>query len=388
MRAVIDHAADADDESIAHLAWVLAESGTVAGLRYGSCDVASTGGPSSLTTLLSPLFLRELGHVVPKVGVPGRPAGAVDVLATIPGYRINFGHAEFASRLDQAGFCHALAGDDLAPLDGELFALRKQFHAVAVAPLVVASLLSKKLAVGLEHVVLDVRVWAHGNFGRDRPEARELAARFCRVADLAGVRATCVLTDAVRPYQPFIGRGESVMALHVALYGDAERWLRDHVELCRRIAAEASDRATSMMSTGRDKLRGIFETHLEAQGSSKEAFLVRAATVASEATTDVHSAADGFLVPDLRAIRSILVDLQARASGKDGRGYADPAGLRLLVNPETYVRRGDPIARVRHGGRAEPTADAVLRGLRSALAVRPEPSPSPAPLEVIRSAAR
>src|SRR5271170_4830986 len=75
------------DEHIAQLAMVLAESGHVVRPQGGvtHADVASTGGPSSLSTLLCPLFLRSFGSTVPKLGVSGRPAGAVDVLAQIPG---------------------------------------------------------------------------------------------------------------------------------------------------------------------------------------------------------------------------------------------------------------------------------------------------------------
>ncbi len=384
MRAVIEHASDADDDSIARLARVLAESGRVASSRPSSCDVASTGGPSSLTTLLSPLFLRELGYVVPKVGVPGRPAGAIDVLATIPGYRISFSNAEFSTKLDEAGFCHALAADDLAPLDGRLFALRKQLGAIAVAPLVIASLVSKKIAVGLEHVVLDVRVWAHGNFGKDRAEACERSARFCRVADIVGVRATCVVTDASRPYQSYIGRGESLLALHAALYGEPEPWLLDHIALCRCVAVGSKETPSRRYSF--EALRTLFESHLRAQGSSAAAFLTRVDNVMTEATTELYSPNGGFLAPDMRAIRSILVDLQGRALGEGGGDYPDPAGIRLLVSPDMYVHRGDPIAIVRHGGRACVRNDAVLQRIAEALPVQSEPLPKPAPIEIITTA--
>ena len=76
------------DSEIAHLANKLAASGILLKqLPDNGLDIASTGGPSSLSTLLTPLFLRHMNRSVPKLSVSGRPARGIDVLATIPGYR-------------------------------------------------------------------------------------------------------------------------------------------------------------------------------------------------------------------------------------------------------------------------------------------------------------
>ena len=85
------------EEDIAFLAHRLAESGEILTLSshiFGA-DVASTGGPSSLSTILCPLFLRCLGRCVPKLAVSGRPAGGIDVMAQIPGYRTEFKKKRF-----------------------------------------------------------------------------------------------------------------------------------------------------------------------------------------------------------------------------------------------------------------------------------------------------
>lgn len=341
---IIRYAGTADDESVAFLAQVLAESGKVVGLRTGTCDLASTGGPSSLSTLLCPVLLKALGYIVPKVGVPGRPAGAIDVLATIPGYKVEMSHSEFESTLAAVGFCHAIAGNDLAPFDSELFLLRKHLNAVDVAPLVIASLLSKKIAVGLEKVVLDVRVWRHGNFGRNRPEARTRANRYCRVSAILGIHTTCVLTDASRPYQPFIGRGESLLALDIALYGLADSWLKRHIDLCFHMAACLSTQSVPRPS--RKQLQEVFEKHLVAQGSSQSSYHKRVAEIASEATTIVHSQQSGFVAIDIEHLRKTIVNRQT--SQQTGDQYSDPVGVRLLVESGSYVEQGTPVAAIRH----------------------------------------
>ena len=156
---------DLDDAGIAALARSLAASGeTLESNTDRTADVASTGGPSSLSTLLCPLFLRAFGWIVPKLGVPGRPAGGLDVLSRIPGYRVDLSAAEVACVLRDCGYAHFVAGERIAPLDARLFTLRQQTGAQTIPALVIASLLSKKIAVGVRTVGLDVRVAMHGNF--------------------------------------------------------------------------------------------------------------------------------------------------------------------------------------------------------------------------------
>ena len=76
-----------EPHEVASLATKLADSGSsLPASAKATADIPSTGGPSSLSTLVCPLFLRLKGFVVPKLAVPGRPAGGIDVLATIPGY--------------------------------------------------------------------------------------------------------------------------------------------------------------------------------------------------------------------------------------------------------------------------------------------------------------
>src|SRR5579863_6101191 len=129
---LIEHANGASDEDLAHLARVLAASGLQAPQWPNSSDVASSGGPSSLTMLLCPLYLRALGFLVPKVSVPGRPAGGIDVMGTIPGFRVDMPASLFAETVETAGMCHVRAGPEIAPLDGLLFDYRKRVGAISV----------------------------------------------------------------------------------------------------------------------------------------------------------------------------------------------------------------------------------------------------------------
>ena len=375
--SLIRYAPTATDDDIAHLADILAASGHVTDTRHGTCDIASTGGPTSLSTLLCPLMLRACGHVVPKVSVPGRPAGAIDVLGTIPGFRTQLTHLQFQAILDKTGFCHILAQNDIAPLDGLLFSLRKRLNAVDVVPLAIASLLAKKLAVGLQTVLLDVRVWDSGNFGHCYDAARQNAIRFCRVAKILGIRAKCVLTDASRPYQPFLGRGESLLALDQILYGAPDQWLQGHADDCFRMARLTI--ASPMPHPHPVVLRTIFQSLLTAQHSSYTRFRARINNLLSMPTAILHSPAPGYLAINLQHARHVLVANQL--VDQHTTRFPDPIGIRILAAPDSRIPPGTPIVAVRHAAIQNP--EAMLQALRPAFSILPEPPLPLLPMEIV-----
>src|SRR3954454_23643499 len=114
------------DAEVADLAKTLAASGEVLEPAEDHADVASTGGPSSLSTLLCPLYLHALGARVAKLGVAGRPAGGVDVLATVPGYRPTLDRGRVEAALRDLRHVHLCAGGPWTPMASELFGRRQK----------------------------------------------------------------------------------------------------------------------------------------------------------------------------------------------------------------------------------------------------------------------
>jgi thymidine phosphorylase len=355
-------AEDVTDEWIASLAKRLAGSGDLIRGHAGStADIPSTGGPSSLTTLLCPLFLSAAGWLVPKLGVPGRPAGGLDVMAQISGYRTELDPVEVRSVLDQCGYAHFDALGRIAPMDRSLFAYRQSVGAQAVAPLVIASLLSKKFAVGVERVGLDIRVADHGNFGGSLTQARENARCFIRVAALLEIQAHGFITDAAQPYQPYIGRGEALLALHSYFVDDMDPWLSRHIDQCKFMAMQLIGTAIDGEAA---TFRRKFESHLIAQGAAWSGFEDAIDRLRGQQTTEIRTGRSGYVSFDLGQIRDGLVVAQRK--NQNLSRFPDPAGVVLLVEPDELVDGDQPVMRVR----SEPTSERVLLAtLQDAVAI-------------------
>ncbi len=333
---------DLDDYAIAELALRLASSGETITCQTHSCaDIASTGGPSSLSTLLCPLYLRVHGKIVPKLGIPGRPAGGLDVLGKIPGYRTELSPDEIQQVLDACGYAHFAAGHRFVPLDLRLFQLRQSLGAQAVPSLVIASLLSKKIAVGARTVGIDIRVAAHANFGSDFPSARKYAARFRRIAQLIGIKVTCILTDAERPFQPYVGRGEALLALSEIFSGSPSPWLERHVKDCALMASTVA--GGQVMGSIRD-IEGVFYDNLEAQGAHSDTFAKIVHELKEIDRIDLTADASGYVNYDLCTIRDLLVQEQKKLYGVR---YPDPAGLILRVEPRQFITKGERVISLR-----------------------------------------
>jgi thymidine phosphorylase len=318
------------DEHVAALAEGLARSGLELRRDAWSADLASTGGPSSLSTLLCPLFLRARGLRVPKLGVPGRPAGGIDVLQTIPGFNAALDLEAAHAVLLREGYVHLIADERWAPLDRKLFVYRQQKGSQAVPALVIASILAKKVAAGAVGAGLEVRFAPHGNFGADRSTARVNARRYKAVAGLLDLKPVALLTDAGRPFQPYIGRGEALLALDEVLAGRATGWLADHVRLCAGMAdaVAAAVGADTSRPVGVKALQRSHERLLLAHGTSAREFSAQVAVLRSAERTTVGAYSAGRVEYDLRGIRDLLVALQrAEADHNPGLGACPETGF-------------------------------------------------------------
>ncbi|MDK4731847.1 thymidine phosphorylase [Rhizobium sp. CNPSo 3490] len=190
-------------EEIVALTLAMANSGDRlqwAGIDRPIADKHSTGGVGDNISLMLAPIAAACGLAVPMISGRGlgHTGGTLDKLESIPGYAITPDAELFGKVVKEAGCAIIGQTGTLAPADGRLYAVRDVTATVDSIPLITASILSKKLAAGLETLVLDVKL-GNGAFMADRRQAEMLARSLVEVAKGAGVKTSALITDMNEP---------------------------------------------------------------------------------------------------------------------------------------------------------------------------------------------
>ncbi len=183
-------------------------------------DKHSTGGIGDCVSLLLAPALAACGAYVPMVSGRGlgHTGGTLDKLEAIPGLRVTLAEDAIRKQVAEVRCAIVAASDRLAPADRRLFAVRDVTGTVASIDLITASILSKKLAAGLEALVLDVKVGS-GAFMKTLPEARALARALVTTAHGAGCMTTALITDMSQPLATAAGNALEVIEVMETLTG-------------------------------------------------------------------------------------------------------------------------------------------------------------------------
>jgi len=171
-------------------------------------DKHSTGGVGDKTSLVLAPLAAELGLCVPMMSGRGlgHTAGTLDKLEAIPGFRTQLTLSEFRSVLDEVGVAMIGQTGEIAPLDRRLYALRDATSTVPSVPLIAASIMSKKLAEGIQGLVLDVKT-GEGAFLPRLEDSRELAETMVRLGQRQGISTTALVTEMDAPLGRAVGNG-------------------------------------------------------------------------------------------------------------------------------------------------------------------------------------
>jgi len=375
-------------ETLAMTRAMIASGETVSfsGLERPTVDKHSTGGVSDGVTLVFAPLAASLGLAVAKLSGRGlgHTGGTLDKLESIPGLRTDLTPDELRAQVAEVGCAVGAPSANLVPADGALYALRDATATVPSIPLIAASVMSKKLAVGTDLILLDVKAGS-GAFMKTPEEAERLAVACLDLATGWGRAARVAVTDMSQPLGDAVGNALDVAEAVEVLQGGFRGRMRD---LAVAFAAAALEHAGSV---GRDEATARAEVALD-DGSALERF--RAMVEAQGG--DPRVAEDHWAVlPKAPVVRPLTaaasgvvqaIDAEAigLASGALGAGRLhkgdpiDPAvGIVVRVKVGDRVEAGEPIGALhaRDGGSA---ADAAAR-VNAALTLG-EGEAAPAPL--------
>jgi pyrimidine-nucleoside phosphorylase len=175
-------------------------------------DKHSTGGVGDKTSLIAAPLAASAGVIVPMISGRslGHTGGTLDKLESIPGLRTDLSIEEAVAQLQQCGLCYMGQTAQVAPADGKLYSLRDATATVESIPLIASSIMSKKLAAGLDALVLDVKVGA-GAFMKKQVDARRLAQMMVGIGRRMNKRVQALITDMNQPLGYAVGNALEVM---------------------------------------------------------------------------------------------------------------------------------------------------------------------------------
>jgi thymidine phosphorylase len=348
-------------------------------------DKHSTGGVGDKTSLVLAPIVAALGAFVPMMSGRGlgHTTGTLDKLEAFPGFRTQISLEEFRQILRSVGVAMIGQTEEIAPLDRRLYSLRDATATVPSLPLIAASIMSKKVAEGLDALVLDVKTGA-GSFLPDMEDSQALARTMVELGEGQGVRTTALITSMDAPLGRAVGNGLETREAMACLAGEGPQDLED---LSLVLAGEMlySAGISTSPEDGEGEARRALERGLglekmaelvEAQGG--DANLVERWSEISPASLQgaVEATGEGFVGEILpQTLGHGVVALGGgRRSMDDG---VDPSvGFVLEVIPGQRVDRGQPLGRV-HA--ADPAGlDEGKRVLKEAIRIieeKPDPRP-------------
>jgi pyrimidine-nucleoside phosphorylase len=328
-------------------------------------DKHSTGGVGDMISLALAPLAAACGAVVPMISGRGlgHTGGTLDKLEAIPGLRVDLPVDRFCAQLGRVGVAMIGQTERLAPADRRLYALRDVTGTVESIPLISSSIMSKKLASGIDALVLDVKVGS-GAFMKTRERARALAATMCAIGRAAGKRVTAFLTDMDQPLGRWVGNAHEVREAIAQLRGQGEPDVR---ELVLTLTAEmlVLARLADDMVAARQRLeRAIvdgsalarFAAMVEAQGGSARSVLEEELPMAPDhlevvAPPQGDNGGEGGVVQAIDAEAIGMAALALGAGRLRKEDAVDPAvGLWLHKKVGEAVEPGEPLVRMDHRG--------------------------------------
>ena len=355
----------------------------LSGLPGPFVDKHSTGGVGDKTSLVLAPLVAACGGMVPMMSgrALGHTGGTLDKLEAIPGLTTAIDPDGFRRQLESIGCVIAGQTETIAPADRRMYALRDVTGTVPSIPLIVASILSKKIAEGIDGLVLDVKA-GRGAFMKTEEQAGELARALVGTGKRAGLRTEALITSMEAPLGRAVGNALEVAEAIEILKGRGPRELRALcIELAARMIAiarldpdveRARTRAIEALGSGRALEK--FRRMIVAQGGDPRVVDDSGVLPAASQTARVPAPRDG-------VVTGLHAELVGRATVALGAGRTrvdetvdHAVGVMVLAAPGTPVAAGDPVLELHY--RAEKNLPEALQFAARAIEVSDVPVPA------------
>ena len=346
----------------------------LAGDRPEVVDKHSTGGVGDTVSLVLAPILAAIG--VPVAMMAGRglghSQGTLDKLDALPGWNSNRSRGETLDLIDTCGAAIIAQTDDIAPADRTLYALRDVTATVPSLPLIVGSIMSKKLALGAGALILDVK-WGSGAFRKTVASARELAVALRQVAVETGVLCEALITDMNQPLGPALGTACEMREALAILSGGGDTRLREvTVGLCRGAlvlrgwdSKDATAALDGVLADG--SALAAWERIAVAHGADPDPELL----ACPRSTREVFASAEGFVTScDGEDLGRVAAEVGAGRRRVDEE-LAHGAGVLVHARIGDRIEIDQPVATLLVGQR-EVDQERLVDRIRQAFTIGPE----------------
>ena len=364
-----------NDDEILDLTLAMMNSGEtvdLSGIEGIKADKHSTGGVGDKTSLVLCPMAAAAGLKIAKMSGRGlgHTGGTIDKLESFPGFTVEISEERFLENVNRIGISIIGQSKNLVPADKKLYALRDVTGTVPSVPLIVSSIMSKKLASGGDIIVLDVKCGS-GSFMKTKEEAEVLAKQLVRVGKAAGKKTAAVITDMDEPLGNAVGNALEVKEAIAVLKGEKKG---DLYELCMTLGSlmlVSAEKAASLeearkmlektISDG-SALKKLAEM-VEAQGGDGRYVYDTSLLPGAEFTLEVPAPCNGY-------VKHIEADHIGLASMHLGGGRATKEdtidlSVGIVINRKVgdHVSEGESIATIHanYRNKAHDAAEAVLR---------------------------
>ena len=364
-----------DDEETTNLTLAIAASGDkvdLSGINGVKVDKHSTGGVGDKTSLIIAPIVASYGVKVAKMSGRGlgHTGGTIDKLEAIDGYQTSIDKKEFFRIVNEVGVSIIGQSGNLAPADKKLYALRDVTATVDSLPLIVSSIMGKKLAAGADCILLDVKTGS-GGFMKTLEDSTKLAKSMVEIGHLAGKKVIALITDMDVPLGKAIGNSLEVIEAVETLKGEGPE---DLTEICIDIAAnmlymagkgtvkECEALAKKAIADGSALQTLVKMVH--AQGGNEKLLLDTSLFKKAAYDYEVKAQKSGYIEHvDTESYGMASLALGAgRAKKEDPIDYS--AGITLEKKTGDFVKEGDVIA-VLHTNKPESVKEAEGRILKA-----------------------